>query len=194
MIIEGSDHPALRPLADALRSSGLDVRITSDIRSLQWSKLIVNLNNSVSALSGVPTRELLMNRGYRRCLAALMAEGLTVLGRAGIHPGNLTGVPLSWFPPLLRLPTPLFRLLASTQVKVDPQARSSMWDDLSNHKATEVEFINGEIVRLAESSGAQAPMNARVVQAMHRYEELGRGSPQLDPEALWNVLTAASPS
>ena len=115
-----------------------------------------------------------MNRGYRRCLAALMSEGLEVLGRAGIHPGNLTGVPLRWFPPLLRLPTPLFRALASTQVKVDPQARSSMWDDLSNRKPTEVDFINGEIVRLAAASAAStawakaarmATMPARTIRA-----------------------------
>ena len=66
-------------------------------------------------------------------------------------------------PPLLRLPTPLFKLVAARMLRIDPQARSSMADDLALGRATEIDALCGEVVRLAESLDQQAPLNARMV-------------------------------
>jgi 2-dehydropantoate 2-reductase len=45
--------------------------------------------------------------------------------------------------------------------------------DLDRNRATEVDFINGEIVRLAEGCGRTAPLNALVVQLVHELETRG---------------------
>jgi len=45
---------------------------------------------------------------------------------------------------------------------IDPLARSSMSDDLAAGRATEVDWINGEVVRLAERLGRTAPVNAHL--------------------------------
>ena len=65
-------------------------------------------------------------------------------------------------PTALRLPTPLLRLVAARMLKIDGQARSSMADDLALGRPTEVDTINGEVLRLAARCGAQAPSNGRI--------------------------------
>ncbi len=173
----------------ALRRTGLPVETPVDIRPEQHTKLLVNLNNAVSALSGAPTRSLLLTPGYRRAVAAIVQEGVDVIRASGVRPAPLRGVPVGLMPKVLRLPTPLVRLVTRAQMKVDPQARSSMWEDLTRGRPTEVDYLNGEIVRLAERVGAAAPLNRRVVELVREAERSGSGSPGLSPEALWDALT-----
>jgi 2-dehydropantoate 2-reductase len=194
LVIEASADPRVQALAASLRAAGLELKLAEDIRSLQWGKLIMNLNNAISALSDVPTRELLFTPGYRRILAGIIAESLDVIGRAGVRPASLTGMPLGLLPHVLRLPTPLLRLVARTQLKIDPEARSSMWEDLKRGRPTEVDDLNGEIVRLARSVGRDAPENRRLVDLVHRVEKEGRGSPGLSPEALSRALASDAPT
>ncbi|HMR80341.1 MAG TPA: ketopantoate reductase C-terminal domain-containing protein, partial [Polyangiaceae bacterium] len=80
--------------------------------------------------------------------------------------------------------TPVVRLVARAQLGANPEARSSMWEDLNRGRKTEVEFLNGEIVRLAEQCGVSAPLNQRMVALIHRAEAAGSGSPKLAAEAL----------
>ena len=73
-------------------------------------------------------------------------------------------------------------------MKVDPEARSSMWQDLSRGRLTEVDYLNGEFVRLAEKLGMDAPFNRRIVGLVHAAENQGPGSPDLSADALWSAL------
>ena len=175
-------------LAEALTRARFDLQQHADLRPHQWAKLLMNLNNAVSALSDAPTREILLSAGYRRVLAALIEEGLTVLRAAGIRPARLGAIPVGLFPHVLRLPSGLVQLVARAQLKIDPEARSSMWEDLARGRLTEVDYLNGEIVRLAESCGAKAPLNRRVVELVHQVEREGKGSPRLGAEALLAAL------
>ena len=47
-------------------------------------------------------------------------------------------------------------------LRIDPQARSSMADDLALGRRTEVDALCGEVVRLARAHGRQAPLNERI--------------------------------
>jgi 2-dehydropantoate 2-reductase len=192
LVIEGSRDPRVASLVGALRRARFDVDIASDIRAVQWAKLVMNLNNAVSALSDVPTPELLFDPGYRRVLAVTMGEALSVLARAKIRPGRLGPLPVRAFPHVLRLPTALLRPIARLQLEMDAEARSSMWEELARGRPTEVEELNGEIVRLARASGTRAPINARVVALVHEAERRGRGSPRMSADALYRAITASS--
>ncbi|MDB5213954.1 MAG: hypothetical protein JWO86_1881 [Myxococcaceae bacterium] len=184
------DDARLDVLVEALAASGFEMELVADIRPLQWSKLIMNLNNAVGALSDRPTPDLLFVEGYRRILRAIMTEAIAVLRAAKEPTARLGPLPIGLFPILLRLPTPVLRVVASAQVKIDPEARSSMWEDLTRGRPTEVDHLNGEIVRLAESCGAKAPLNARMVEIVHDAEKRAAGSPKLDADALWSALNA----
>jgi 2-dehydropantoate 2-reductase len=189
LMFGAGDDPRARALTGALAAAGLEVEVRAELAPDQWTKLIVNLNNAISALSGAPTRELLLSPGYRKVIAAVVAEAVAVLRAAKIRPARLRGVPIGFMPAVMRLPTPLVRLVTGSQIKVDPQARSSMWEDLQRGRATEVEYLNGEIVRLAERAGVDAPLNRRIVSLVHEAEAAASGSPQLSAERLWDRLT-----
>jgi 2-dehydropantoate 2-reductase len=188
LVIEASPDPRLEALVRALREARFEVELASDIRPRQWSKLLMNLNNAVSALTDRPIREMLFGKGYARILAAVMSEALSVLRASKTHTARLGPLPIGVFPFVLRLPTPILRVVASAQLKIDPEARSSMWEDLARRRPTEVDYLNGEIVRLAASCGAKAPLNARMMELVHDAEKRAAGSPKLTADELWNAL------
>lgn len=188
ILLEADDHPAARELQRALVAAGVPCASRRDLAPDQWTKLLVNLNNAVSALSGAPTRELLLSPGYRHIVASVIAESLAIMRTAGIRPALLRGVPVGIMPTVLRLPTPLVRLVTRAQLKVDPEARSSMWEDLTRGRLTEVDHLNGEIVRLARRVGTTAAINERIVTLVHDAERAASGSPGLDAATLQAAL------
>lgn len=159
-----------RAAADLLNRAGLRTLLHDNLRAVLWGKLLLNLNNPVNALSGLPLREQLAVRGYRRIVAALMREALSILHAAGIAPAKAARLPPALVPFVLELPDWLFMRIASSMLRIDPLARSSMWEDLQRGRATEIDYINGEIVRLAESLGRQAPLNSAIVGLVHQAE------------------------
>ncbi|GLS31241.1 ketopantoate reductase [Mesorhizobium albiziae] len=165
---------ALAPFLQAFGQAGLPLHQHADLAPVQWAKLLLNLNNAVNALSGQPLKAELSQRDYRRCLALAQQEALDVLGDAVIRPAKLTPLPPSWLPFVLRLPDALFRIIAGRMLAMDPLARSSMLDDLDAGRATEVDWLNGEIVRLAGSGSPAARVNARLVELVHAAEQGGR--------------------
>lgn len=181
------EEPVDSALVEALEAAGLTVRTTGEIAPVQWAKLLVNLNNAVVALSDVPTRDMMALPGYRRVVAALLAEGLAVLRAAGIRPGRVRGVAPGLMLRVLRLPDPLARRLLAARLPADARARSSMWEDLARGRPTEVDHLNGEIAALARRSGVDAPLNRRTVELVHDAERAG-GSPALSPVELWAAL------
>ena len=162
-VLAAQDDAALRALRADFERAGLPLQLHADLRAVQWGKLLLNLNNPVNALSGKPLREQLMDRGYRQCFAALQTEALQLLRNAGIAPAQVAPLPPHRLPPLMRLPTPLFRLIAARMLRIDAKARSSMAEDLALGRTTEIDALCGEVVRLAETQGLAAPLNARMV-------------------------------
>jgi 2-dehydropantoate 2-reductase len=158
------DHPALRAWQPVFAAAGVPLALHADLAPLQWGKLLLNLNNAVNALSGLPLRAQLLDRDLRRCMATLIDEALAALAAARIAPARLTPLPPSGLPTVLRLPTPVFRTLAARMLRIDDQARTSMALDLAAGRPTEVDLLNGEVVRLAVRHGTAAPANRRIAE------------------------------
>ena len=145
-----------------------------DDETVQWAKLLLNLNNPINALSNLPLKAELSQLSFRKCIALAQAEALRLMESAGIRPARLTPLPPNWIPGLLKAPTWLFSLLAKKMLAFDPLARSSMWEDLEAGRITEVDWLNGEIVRLAEKMGRHAPVNARLIALIREAEAGGK--------------------
>ncbi|MEX2476686.1 2-dehydropantoate 2-reductase [Marinobacter sp.] len=163
-------HPALENALPWFDKAGLPLEPRPDMESVMWSKLLLNLNNPINALSGVPLLEELSQRNYRRCLAMAQRETLQLLKAASIPTVNLTGVPMALIPPLMTAPDWLFKRLAQKMLTIDPVARSSMWEDLQAGRPTEIDWINGEVVALAARLGSTAPINRKLVELVHQRE------------------------
>ena len=168
--------------AERLSAPGLHMRATDNIAGVQWGKLIVNLNNALNALSNLPLRQQLAQRAWRRLFADQMAEGLAAIGAAGIVPVSATPIPASWTPHLLRLPDTVFEMVLGRTMKIDPSARSSMWEDLQRGRRTEIDYLQGVITEIADRHGLQAPLSRRIVALIKAAEAAGKGSPGLTPE------------
>ena len=170
--------------AAQLSVPGLAMRATDDIAGVQWGKLLVNLNNAINALSGLPLREQLARRDWRSLFADQIAEGLRAVRAEGIHPVSPTPVPLSWTPHLLRLPDALFAIALAPAMKIDPQARSSMWEDLERSRRTEIDYLQGVVTEIAERRGLRTPLSRRIVALIREAEEACQGSPRLTVEQI----------
>jgi len=157
-----ADHPALHAWQELFAAAGVPFTLHADLASVQWGKLLLNLNNAVNALSGLPLRAQLLQRDYRVCMATLIDEALLALKVAGITPAKLTPLPPAALPMILRLPTSVFRLLAFRMLRMDAKARTSMANDLATGRTTEIDALCGEVVRLARSHGLSAPANERI--------------------------------
>lgn len=170
------DDASGAPLVAALAASGLRVQARADMREVQYAKLLMNLNNAVNALSGVPLRAQLGDRSYRSCLALCQREALAAFRAEGVRPARLGAVRPALMPPLLRLPDAVFTRAAKAMLAIDATARSSMWEDLQRGRRTEVDSLQGEVVALARRHGLSAPANARLAALVHEAERAPQGA------------------
>ena len=170
--------------ADQLSVPGLKMRATADIVGVQWGKLLVNLNNALNALADIPLRQQLAQRGWRALFADQMAEGLAAIKAEGIKPVSATPIPAGLTPYLLRLPDTIFAMLLGSTMKIDPKARSSMWEDLQRGRVTEIDYLQGVITEIADRHGLEVPISRRVVALIKSAEAARIGAPKLTPEQI----------
>jgi 2-dehydropantoate 2-reductase len=170
--------------AAQLSVQGLNMRPSGNIAGVQWGKLLVNLNNALNALAGLPLRQQLSQRAWRVLFADQMAEGLAAIRTEGIRPVSSTPIPVGWTPHLLRLPDPVFGVVLGRTMKIDPEARSSMWEDLQRGRRTEIDYLQGVITAIADRHGLQVPLSRRIVALIKSAEAAGKGSPRLTPDQI----------
>ena len=114
-------------------------------------------------------------------VAASQREALRLFKRAGIRPAKVGAVGPRLLPRVIGAPDWLFTNIFMKRWKIDAKARSSMADDLAAGRKTEIDYLNGELVRLAERLGMEAPVNRAVVALVHEAEA---GAKPLSPAAL----------
>ncbi len=161
LVIEAGERSAT--LAALLQTAGVAAHTDDDMPAVLWGKLLLNLNNALNMLSNRPLKAQLAERDYRRVLACSIEEGLAVLHAAGIRPARVGKVLPGLIPGILRLPDWLFRIVARGMLRIDPTARSSMWEDLQAGRTPEIDYLNGEITRLGTEVGVATPVNEAVV-------------------------------
>ena len=173
LCIEFIQSKRLEALQSLFEKSGQDCSLSRDIAAVQWGKLLVNLNNALNALTGSTLYSGLVQRDYRRALALMIEEALFVVHAAGIRPEKFGKASPEKMLRILRLPNLLYRLIMNSVVKIDTSARSSMLDDLETGRASEIDYLQGEIVALAKKTGQSAPINERVLHEVQRAFERG---------------------
>ncbi len=139
-------HPRLGELEALLRHAGILVSIESDLDRLLWGKLVVNAAiNPLTALLRVKNGALLRLPQARLLYTALAREGEAVARAAGVAL------------PYPDAPAEVERVLRQTA-----DNRSSMLQDILRGAPTEIEAINGALLRHAARLGVPAPANAAV--------------------------------
>ena len=185
LLIENTSSAA--PFISALESGGQPVRLSDDILGDQWAKMIVNLNNGLNTLTGGTLREGLLQRDYRRALAACVEEALEIAEKNNVAVGQFNGRSPAALIKTLRLPDVAYRVIMQTIVKIDAKARSSMLDDLEAGRACEIEYLQGEIVKQAKRVSFAAPNNAAILDAVEAAFAKGK-SPELSGAEIYELL------
>ncbi len=158
-----TQQTASKMIIDTFKQTSLVVETVNNDASLKWSKLLTNMvGNSISAILDMSPAEVYRTPQLYSIERKSITEALSVLRLAEIDLVDLPGIPVKLLATAFeRLPTFLSRpLLASRIAKGRGDKLPSLRLALRNqNKATEVEWINGAVVKLADDMDRYAPVN-----------------------------------
>ncbi len=156
---EGSHEGPVAKIASVFNAAGFDTKTVKEVNDIIWGKLVINVGiNALTAITRLKNGLLPDIEGTKKIMEQSVKEAVNV--------AQLKGVCLPY-------PDPYERVLQVCHATADNVA--SMLQDVLKKRATEVEYINGAIVREAEVLGTSAPVNhtlTNLVQAIQEtYEE-----------------------
>jgi len=149
-----TDSPAKR-LVYALNKAGFDAKSTDNVNDLIWGKLIINVGiNALTAITGLKNGRLPELDGTRLIMEEAVNEAVAIAVAKQIH---------------LPYPDPIGRVIEVCHATAGNIA--SMLQDILNMKITEVDFINGAIVREGKTMGIPTPVNNTLTSLMQSIQE-----------------------
>lgn len=167
-------NPTLEAALAPLKGNASPVEFVDDMRAVKWSKLLLNLNNPLNALSGLTLHEQLSDCAWRRLLATLQSECLEVMSAEDIDPAKLGPLPPWLIPYFLATPDWFFNRTGLKLQKITRDARSSMADDFAAGRRTEIDFLNGTVAEHGRRHGVPCPANETMVDLVKQAEAGGR--------------------
>lgn len=133
---------AAKGVAEVFRRAHIATRVVADVRSVLWAKLFINVGiNAITALTCINNGQLLDLERTRQLSREAVEEAMAVASAQGIA---IDGAPVE----------KVFQVAAATGSN-----RSSMGQDVDNCRLTEIDAINGFIVRVAETARVPVPVN-----------------------------------
>lgn len=157
-------------IAKKLKTIGFECELYEDMRPAIYGKLLLNLNNAINAIVDLPLKTQLENRQLRKILSKAQEEWLAVSASQGVEMIQYTAIKPKLVPKSLLLPNFIFKVLASKMIAIDPEARSSMWEDIQLERKTEIEFLNGAVANLGKELGVATPVNQKILELIHQKE------------------------
>ncbi len=157
-------------------SAAFDVHVNPDIRAVRWTKLLLNLNNALAGILGLDLQEVFGDPRLCRLGVTLMREAYGVLAGAGINLVDLPDLPAVRLKGLLDAPLEVSSGIYGGIMRGlcgDPLP-GSVLQSIRRGRASEVDYLNGEIVSQAENIGLSAPLNGAVARLVKEVEAGGR--------------------
>jgi 2-dehydropantoate 2-reductase len=139
---------ASEAVAQALCAAGVPTEISENVRGALWLKLIINCAyNAISAIAQRPYGENVQGKGVKDVMRDVVNECLEVAKAEGVNvPGDA-------------------HLTVARLVETMPSQYSSTAQDLARGKRTEIDYLNGLVVRRGQALGIPTPVN-RVLWAL----------------------------
>jgi len=145
--------PASEMLAQTLDAAGIRTTIADDIEVTQWSKLVTNCAfNALSAVAGISYGPMLEVEGTRDVVASAVQEAVMVARASGVS------MPEDILEQILKIPAAM------------PNQMSSTAQDVARGKPSEIDFLNGYVVRKGAELGVPTPTN-QALQVMVKLAE-----------------------
>ncbi|HVI41822.1 MAG TPA: 2-dehydropantoate 2-reductase, partial [Anaerovoracaceae bacterium] len=142
--LNGKPTGRIEKIAEVLKDAGLETDISDNVLGLVWDKLLVNVGiNALTGITKLQNGELLNHPEIEELLEAAVSEAHAVAAAKGIT--------LSYDDPVGHTKAVCVATAAN---------KSSMLQDILNHKRTEIDMINGAIVREGAQAGIATPVNS----------------------------------
>ena len=165
------DDDLVRQVGAQLRRAGFIVLVTADVMRYKWGKLLGNLANAISAATDG-------RDPGGRIAQAVRDEARRLMTQAGI-------AWTTWEEALLLQPD----LRTATKGQLPVESHGSTWQSLMRGEGSvEADFLNGEIVRLAQRLGTEAPLNAALQRVVEEMAARGDKPGTYTPEQLASLL------
>ncbi|WP_434931260.1 2-dehydropantoate 2-reductase [Shewanella sp. HL-SH5] len=158
-------------ISQDMTKHGLSCQLHNNMAAVINGKLLLNLNNALNVICDLPIQAQLKQRPLRLLLAQAMQEWLDICHKTQRPLMQFTKVAPRWLPLILRLPNSLFNIAAKSMLAIDPHARSSMWEDIQAKRLTEIDYLNGAVVKLGAQCHIATPVNALIYQAIKQLEQ-----------------------
>ncbi len=163
------------------------VRVTPNVLGARYAKLVLNAcMTTIGAVTGLRLRDILARPAGREMFIRAATEGVRTFRALGVRLEHVDGLNLSWLcvEPGRKWPE-LRRARAEFALRVLRLLRggilSSSLQSLQRGELTEIDYLNGYIVRKAREVGLEAPVNALLVE---RVREIERGAREIGPRNL----------
>ncbi len=166
-------HPTEALLALSLvLNKAFPAVISQQIKGMKYLKIFVNANNCLPAILGKSMQEVFSDLTVSRISIAIWKEAFEVFNKIGIDLVSLPGFPVENLTKFTNMPSvhaaEIFSGLMRNLSK-DP-LYGSILQSIMRGKLSEIDYINGEFVRLAEKNNLQAPLNKALVEMVHEVE------------------------
>ena len=137
-----SDQTPANKIAEIFKKAGIDTEVVKDVRSVLWNKLLINIGiNAITALTGIKNGQILDLDVTKELCRRAVEEGMAVAQAQGIKVRD-------------DMVEQVFRVAEATASN-----RSSMGQDVDRKRQTEIQAINGFVVKEAEKLGINTPIN-----------------------------------
>ncbi len=150
---------------------------TPQIEGAMWSKLVVNaLTNSLQALTGKSLNECVNDPVIATFAVAQLKESFGVVRAAKIPLIDMPGAPMKLFSTVMRLPAFVGKaILRKNLGRADEEnTLTSTLQSILRKQPTEIDYLNGEFVRLGDKIKFPVPINRAIVEAIKRIEKTGQ--------------------
>lgn len=196
-------HPAVpqkpfEALRSALHGAGFDVVVYPQPRSLKWTKLLMNMiGNASSAILNITPAQVFANPQLVDLELDAWRETLAVMQASGMAPVNIGSYPFTILAPLIRrLPRAILRPMLRGQIggaRGDkmPSLHISLHNpDPNRQTRSEIDWLNGAVVRQGERVKIPTPINRMLVDTLHQLVRHPQQQAVWEGEALRMVVTA----
>ncbi|MBL7081656.1 MAG: 2-dehydropantoate 2-reductase [Candidatus Omnitrophica bacterium] len=152
--IDGKLTSELREIRQLFNQVGIPTRLSRDIKGVLWSKLIINVGiNALTGITHLKNGQLLEFEGTQAIMRQAVSEAAKIAKRKRMK---------------LQFDDPLAKVEAVCSATANNI--SSMFADVLKKKRTEIDFINGVIVRQGQSLGIPVPVNCLLLDLIRTIE------------------------
>ena len=147
--------------------------ISEDIIGMKYLKIFANASNCLPAIIGKSMQEVFSDLDISRMSIGIWKEAFEIIQKIGIHLVSLPGFPVENITKLTSMPSAAAAGVFSGIMKnlSREPLYGSILQSIMRGKTSEIDYINGEFVRLAEENHMYAPLNKILVDMVHQVEK-----------------------